>query len=575
MRRQNAVAAATALALLVPGSPSSLASAPPAPALQLVVRAPHQAYVDGTQRAGFRLAGACIPASDDLTARAGGCSPSNGVSGSVRSAVLGFDARRRSETVPADVPFVQTPQVGALDQLQVVEVAVRRRADLTIVMKARGGPRPVPDTLSAGGRIENGAAVWRLGLLGPGTYAVSARFTPGADSGGRFMPETTVTLAGDAPWRTPFGPVEGAPGIVRRTSTLVFEQHLSPLTGPPDVRAGAYQGHGPRPLAWSAESWALARGAYDAEASGRRAVTAKLLVADRYPGARRINSASMTYASLTSSGGPKFLPAGGFLRDASSRFRGFRTTVATAASSPQEPAGGRIWDGDYGRYGFTMNAGSVHTARQRPPRHAAGTLAARWGGSTAESWTQVETTPVPLAEPAPPGSPGLAPMGTVHQREAAIPVMATGGDVDNRSGQETLWGHPIRVPVPEASASQTVLSSWTAPPKSRYVAEVETSGRHVTITPGIEPGGYLLRGRMRGYSWDWVVHQDVSVVTPFASRARGLRVGRTIIAPRGAATCVAVLSATHDVTRCVRPGLWTMVATEAGVDFDRVATARR
>lgn len=579
-------------ALGVAGAP---ATAQEPASVSVSVAMDRMVFPDGLYRAAFRADGACISANDDVevTVAACGTGGADVTEGTLRRAVLGFDAIRKVEALPADAPLAETAQAAAPEQLDAVSVRLREAGDLTVQIAgtpAEGvDPRPVPGSASpSSGEIADRAVTWRLPGQGPGTYLFSVRFRPGAPAGsaGTFVPEVRVELrtSSGVLLRHAGGEVSGQ---ASRVSALTMRQRVAPASGPPALstdRFHAAPGAGPLPVTWETQVALDARGQYQSLASGDVSASTRGPFEELTPGGLGVlDTAFMTTAWYDVRGQGKAQVWMGFERLDDGTLSGFRATVRTPP--PADPfglqaGGATLWDGDTMSFGVSAGAHTLDAGRKGPPVGPEGVVAPDWNGGTVHRWSGTWANVVPAAEPNAVNPQNyLAPIygyGVLDGIAATIPMVATGGDVDNRSGGSPESGEPAVIDLfpAECASSAIWINVFLAQTKySAGLSSLLNCPSAATLTPNVGAGGYWLRSTRDGYYRDWSNVTFLSI----AATDRG-QPGRDVVpvhrvvalVPAGAAAeALAVDVATgREYRAALTPGTWVVTLTSDGLAVD-------
>lgn len=490
--------------------------------VRVALRTSH--FLDGTEPATFEMRGPCVRESDvvDLAASVSPC----GRRGTLQTARLGFDVRRSAEAVPADAPGIETPQGAAKEQLTTVYVGLRSWGNLSVAVRGRRtsgvDPHPVAGSPSEGGRIEGRSVSWHIPKAEPGSYAFSARFDTGASAGftGTFLPEVRVERR--APTRRLLDHFQGSlpavSGEIHRTSLLTLRQRVAPATGPPaivfDPPSSAAR-RGP-PIAWGTSVGFRAEGIYQARPSANVSRERVYKLARIAPGSvGHVNTASTGFSfSYGGLAGVKMVPDAYFEFARTGKGNHLNQAKVKIDSGPVTyqdlmwPSNGTLYDGDSGSFGIGLALGSAHTERKGEPTDPAGVLDHDWDGGTAPFWTVQHEYQAPGVKPD--GVPLLPTTRASYGFAASIPVIARGGDIDNRGGRKPIEGRRIAMKVPRGS-SFVVFLIVSAPPESKYEPELSIERDRVTIVPRIMPGGFVLRSTGSGYRRDWAISNQAQV----------------------------------------------------------------
>lgn len=590
---------------LTAGFSPTLASADPLPTSETTVSIDRMVFPDGYYRADFTTNGACAPASDAVQVLTSSCGSGvdDSSSGTVRMAKLGFDASRRVEAVPSDVPLLETGQAAAREQLDRVIVRLHEAGDLRLVISGAqaGGldPQPVAGSASTGGTITDRSATWTMANAAPGMYSFSVRFAPGAPAGfaGTFVPKVVVarTASGNRLLDHLGGPPPPmSPLAVQRTTTLVMAQHIAPAYGPPVAGTQPYvAARDPLPASFEAQAWLDASGAYNAQASGIVTAASIGSLEELAPGSVGVVD---TAAILTSRpwipGAEKVRAFPSVRRDAETgEVSILDSTVTTATPTtveipvPQGPAAGTFWDGDSAVVGAVAGIGELSVDREADPQNDQGRVHADWNGNRSVTWSGLWANNLPGGEPnalnyakykrdaenaalGAAGFPGgYGPFPVIATTAATIPVIAKGGDMDSRGGS-LREGNPVTISVPNGHtfSGAGTFTFWMAETKYKHVQSSSPQG--LTITPQMEPGGVWMESTQNGYDRDWA---NLHVVTVFSTELGrqidgGMIAESAVVVPEGARGAVDFLDAEGSTThRSLSPGHWSVTLSPEGI----------
>jgi hypothetical protein len=246
--------------------------------------------------------------------------------------------------------------------------------------------------------------------------------------------------------------------------------------------------------------------------------------------------------------------------------------------------GGTIWDGDAMTFGFGVGVHTLRADRSGPPVNSQGSVRPDWDGGIARLWSGNWVNAAPAGEPnalnpLAHGYRALEPLGygygILHITEAAIPMVVTDGDVDNRSGSSPVVGQAVQF--------QGMLSGQTAKfvaalnlylTATKYQTDLDLSGQTVTVTPKVGAGGYWLQSSGEGYDRDWSNMTCVSVVSYQGAGRTEVSVEGAVVVPRGAAGDLNVLDVVTGQTRRVHltAGAWTLEFGSRGISVSRLTT---
>lgn len=591
--------------IFLTGLAPAAASAEDAPASQVTISLDRLVFLDGYYRATFTTSGVCAAASDAVQVLEATCG--TGVTdssiGTVRMAKLGFDASRRVEAVPSDVPFLETGQAAAREQLDRVIVRVHEAGDLRVEVSATpaGGldPTPVGGSASTGGTIQGRSAVWSVPDAAAGTHEFSVRFAPDAPAGftGTFVPQVIVTRTVSSERlldHVGAPPPPMSPVAVRRKSTLVMEQHVAPGYGPPAAGTQPYvAARDALPVSFEGQAWLDASGAYNAPASGAVAAAAMGSLEELAPGSVGVIDTAAIMTSRPWIPGAEKIRAFPTLRrdpetnDVSILDHTVTTATPTALEIPvpQGPAAGTFWDGDSAVVGVVAGIGELSADREAEPQNDLGTVHADWNGNSSVAWSGLWANNAPGGEPnavnyakykrdvengalGAAGYPGgYGPFPVTAMTSATIPVIARGGDIDNRGGS-LREGSPVTIRVPQGHsfAGAGTFTFWMAETGYRHTQSSSPEG--LTITPQMDPGGVWMESSQNGYDRDWA---NLHIVTVFSTELGrqidgGLLAESAVVVPEGARGAVDFLGVDgSSIRRRLSPGEWRVTLSPEGL----------
>lgn len=511
--------------------PVTVALAAPAPAstgatAAVTVELDRHAYADGTHRASFVVEGACVEPSPNVELSSATCA--GGVEraeGSLRSALLGFDAVHTVEALPVDIPLAQTDSGLPGDQLSVVRVDVPEPASLVIRVSAApdGGfsARPVPSE-SKPPVTHAGAdwVVWEVDVPeGAHTFSTTFNLSGEMSPGATYVPQVTLTRRGEAP--QPLHSLDGGSGDTRptmRSATVVFKSRARRTTTSPQFSDGRFYG--------AVDRYGLAQAfggqmAFDAatdyqaprhgEVSARFDTSASTLA----PNSADSLNTQMTTVTAATEGKVDLLLG-------SSDWVGLRTarTIETFPAHRADPLAGIIYSGDSVHAGVAISTLSAHTRREGLPVNGAGGLDVDWDGSAATAWSTTFANRAPAGEPNAWNTDELhrtgslrqsfSPTGQILQTAYAVPLIAHGGDIDNRHGDAPVAGPPTTFAGPQGHTVSGIYTAVTTPSHAKAtIARTVNRGpsglslESVTLTPSVGVGGYWLESSRDGYNRDW------------------------------------------------------------------------
>ena len=210
-------------------------------------------------------------------------------------------------------------------------------------------------------------------------------------------------------------------------------------------------------------------------------------------------------------------------------------------------------------FGVHLGIHEVDAQRDGAPQ-GGGTLRADWDGGTGSAWSGSWVNQAPGLQR------GVRDPVIIPLRSAAIPMVVTGGDIDNRTGTSTVWGEPAIMPLPPGRSPGLLAYSSFHLPQTKYTVSMDRDANPgaVTVTPGVGPGGYWLESQRDGYDRDWSNMTFLSVVFDPPGSAgtdnslQHLMQESLAVVPDGAEADINVLvvrtGETHRVT--LEPGVW-------------------
>lgn len=508
--------------------PASAGTAPE-PTVSIAVGIDRMVFGDRLERATFLLVGACLEGTDDVHVIRAACSEDpdtvDETEGTVRKAALGFDAVRTVEAGDSDIPVTENAQADVSEQLDSVRVVLNEPGDLTVAVTGHPteavDPTPVPGSASDGGQIANRSVVWQRPAATPGVHEFSVAFRPGASEGfdGTFVPEVRVELRDRSRTllRYETGSVEGS-AEARRTSTLTMRQRVAPRWGDPAMATDSYypiRGSAALPTAWETSAHMDGRGAHQALLAAPVSAERIGPLDELAPGSVGIvNVAFMSSSGVPVRGQAKAGTEIGFQRDENNNPSAFVARVTTFP--PSEPGsvgerslGSSIWDSDAMVFGSGAGVATVRARRDGLPENSNGAVASDWEGGLMRTWSGTWANLAPFAEPNAlnPGPYTDVRLSTPrHNYAAVMPMVAAGGDVDNRNGEGQLLGPPVTFAMPPGQCPSSAL--WfnvfvTVTKYSSALSSLDGCPGTVQLTPRVGPGGYWLESARDGYDRDW------------------------------------------------------------------------
>lgn len=477
---------------------TAIAAVPDAGTSSLSIETTRHRYVDGTETAVFEVsAPGCDAGSGEVVVDS--CSAGR-VTGSVRSALLGFDVRHDVEITDGDAPMVATSQRIA-DQSSYVTVDLHRAGDLRVRLAApnTGGveAEPVRGSETPSGEVTERAVEWVIADAEPGSYRFSVRLQlvdHDDEPFGTYLPEVTVELV-DRAAVAARGLAATLPVDGPLRSRLRMREHVAPAAGTaaatverPWVSAPAALPYG----AWATEARLDAIGGYDSDASGHVSAHRVLPVADV---AAPHDDAPVSCWGVSSLvvGDRKVeavadIPATADVSDSA-------WSVGVTTLDDAAPTG--LVDRDSVQAAFVGNFTQIGEPLDREPRDDRGTLTLAADPTWVRAWATTLSSASPVTDAA--FSSALLASSQTH-------VVVRDGDLDTRDGS-TVDGTPIVYQPPDGHTVRWVLL-WAV---SSGPMELGARIRHgdgaliaptdgtaaVTVTPVMEPGGYWLESSVR------------------------------------------------------------------------------
>lgn len=571
MRRLRSILGVTsALVLLLTGGLPSSAAALGGARTTLTVVADRLAYVDGSVPASFDVVGACVRRGSVRFDQRSCGEGASSARGTVSSAWLGFDVVRDAEVLPADVPVTRTTHQAARDHLEIARVDLHEPGELVVKMTAHErselSPRVVKGSAKPRGSYTRSSVEWRVGAAEPGTYEFSAVFRPRAPQPaiGYFMPQLEVWLVRATDDALPSAVASAPAAGATLTSVLRLRQHEAAGYGTP--RMGDHGRFGGSPDAWVTPVYYEAQGNYH---SGTGRISHASVT--RFALGERPNTASMGYGTRHWLGIPKIDGISDFLysiRDRELVLHGFKTGIRTVNPGGDswffvpEPLGGTIFDGDSQSIAIGATAATVTANEKREPSRPGGSLVVDWDGRYSEAWGSFD-------EHRTPDAPSAA-SATLH-REASVPVVSRGGDIDNREGSRPIKAKPLLIDVPDGEFGFIGIG-MAAPGPSKFDPTIRfTRSGHLEVVPRIMPGGYLLESTGFGLARDWAANLSVSVTVFAPETEHEGQMQRSFLFPPDASASITIADTRGLIRRFdAGPGIWRAVAGADGIAVERI-----
>lgn len=471
-------------------------------------------FVDGTARAAFRSEGTCPAASETVAVDV--CTP-DGATGSVRSALFGFDARHTVEAAPVDAPAVQTGVRSAPQQSQHIRVVASRAGQLGVRIEpspdAGISATPVSESAVPSAKVDGRAVEWTVAAHPGAVYDFRVNYLlEGSPAGSldSFVPGLRVSLTGDVgvALESADGPAPiGAAGV--RTAEVVMMQRDAIGTVKPVFGDAPFFGPTPQgALAFGGTAAVDAPTDYDARVSGEVVRTYRF-------GAKAFVPDLESYGSLSFVMGYT-LGKLEFVLDVFGDTLTLRTARPSAFPSTN-PVPSPLYAGDSVGIAAAVAAISSRAREQRAANGSDGRMVSEWHGERATAWATVSANNAPMGEPNglnvaaleyTPFEPMFGPYGRTLVSAFSVPVSVADGDIDN-TGTEPVAGQTSTFTPPPGHEVHRIISSTTFP-ISEARLHTETTGSGITdlgglrATPVVEPGGTWLQTTGTGSSRDWV-----------------------------------------------------------------------
>lgn len=504
--------------------------------VQLSVTTPGMATA-GVEHATFDVSGACLTSDGAVRVTERVCDEASSSSrGQLALARLGFRAARQVDAGQDDRSLLEVRTAAAPEQLVVVHLEVLDPGDVSVEVSGHAtddvDPKVVSGTASDDGREHDRAVVWELNDAEPGAHEFSARFAPNATTGfvGSFVPEVTISRQDTSTDLLEFvGGSVPAAGLVERRHTLLMEQRVTDAYGePPAVAAFGYEQAGSlaTPTSFSTYGTLDAQGNYHAPSAGPVSHVVESPFADIAPGATGHITAVVRSRSFPNRlgmekadvvGSPTTWEGEPFTPEAS--INGLAMGLATAApgegtlTSPNSPWAGMLYDGDSVHYGLPVGIGGTGGGHDGLPSRVGGALGTDWDGTLALAWSATWANAAPGLEPNTLGpDPSWTDGGSDvrYLASAVVPLVVTGGDIDNRDGDEPIVGDSIVVEVPSGlvmtGSSMITFGASESPTNYSWEYATDPAAGTRTITPSVGPGGYWLQSTIDGYDRRWSPH---------------------------------------------------------------------
>lgn len=584
---------AAALLIIVGASlaaiPVSALPANPSVVSHIEVTSPRFVYLDGTETAAFRVEGSpCIPSEGAVNVAVDGCADeAPEISGTLSTAVLGFDAARRADEGERELPLVDTSSASA-DVLTVrFTVSVKRPGLFTVTALARPAvgvdPTFVPGSAFPEADTRDRDVVWHLGQLSAGQHDLTVQVRPGANEGfgGGYAPEVVIqrresggpvlpNVRGDG-----YGPAVDADTVTE----LHLTQRVSPLSGPPSFTIRpphqASRGTPKDGGTWSGGmtadffgGWRLDR---DPPAESRdRRTEAQLGFAPESPSCWGLSTSllrpTVHQTVVASLDHPTF-------KD----WLDFRIATSAATDGPTE-----AFDGEAATAAYLVALDSSGGWDSPLPRNDAGKPSLLWDATYADApWVDqtrgASGTEIGAGDPLPGGFSNLGAARHGILSLAALTMETMGGDVDNRAGTEERTGAPLRLTAPDGYGigAVTSLTGYCGADGAGYRPDVvfERTGDSpldpviaAAITPTIPAGKFWVessetpKGRTSQASTDAFLDLYPLNGSPAAST-----VEHVVAVPMHGHNEIAHVTTTQEFHRTLGPGTWIIRTSDRGI----------
>jgi hypothetical protein len=519
----------------------------------------------------------------------------------IRMARLGFDITRRVEAGAADLPSAETLWAAAPQQLTRLLFTIHSAGDYVVTVSGEPSdevdPRPVSGSASAGGVIEDHSVSWRFEDSQPGQHEMTVRFAPNAAPGwlGTFAPRVVVegVIQSDRLLESAYSfvPTDPQPSAMR-ISTLTLRQRVASDFGYPFLRSDRFHpavGTDSLPTSWDTSVSLDAIGNYQPELGdvGTISTSSKVLFSNLVPQGSSANLFGMgaVYHQLLGQNKAEVIP-GWVLFDETPM--GFKLTMQTTKRSEEgSPLDGTLWDGDAMVAAAAGTAGTVLAEDRGPPVDDDGAIRGAGNGAMAQGWAALWANSAPAGEPNAFNTdrhildayngvfPQFArPYGRAFLAGAAIPVVADGGDIDNRTGSTHRVGEPIVLELPPGQKVYSSIVFHASILESKYEPELTMAGRHLTITPRVAPGGYWRRSSGGGFERDWANLELVTLSSTPDDGGEPPEIASTALVPKGLAGSVDVfVRGLGWRSLSLAEGAWRVVASAEGVSVREVDLA--
>jgi hypothetical protein len=561
---------------------------------QLEILSPRLVYVDGAEPAAFEVDGLpCISGGGAVDVTIGRCPDSSATaSGKLGTALLGFDAARRTDSGDSELPVVDTTSATADVLALRISVEVHREGEFRIEASAASDARVQPEFVSGSAspsaEVTGEKVSWRVGRLQPGTYSYAVKVRPRAQNGfsGSYVPEVLVERREVGGPLLPHLRGDGAGsalGSTQTTSVLRLEQRVAPATGPPRLTI-----EGPRSTrreavshegSWVGRMTADFHGGWrvdrDSPADVRESRTlAELGYARNGVGC---SGRSISYAVPSVHGAIKSSVSTPSFSDR------FDMRIATSAVSD---APGEAFDGEAATVGYVLDAEASVGGDGRLPEDNLGTAAFVWDGTYADA-TWVEHTRATASTEIGVGDgtiPGFAAIGATRRGVlslASLTMEVAGGDIDNRSSDEARTGTALRLTAPTGHVitSLTMLTGYCTGGGYQPASEFERAGPSplgdviaAKITPTIPAGKFWNEASGPPAGRLWVASTEAILRSvPSDSSGAPSTLEHVVTVSPGSHTTISHATPRHAFERTLTPGTWRVKTTSRGITVHPVA----
>ena len=299
-----------------------------------------------------------------------------------------------------------------------------------------------------------------------------------------------------------------------------------------------------------------AYGTYSATASGTAGVTTRLDLTKLHPRVPGRIGASIGTSWMGAYPEEKFVPDAAFLHD-DGGLVGFGLSLCAVPAPGDSIApgvGSVLYDGDAGTVAATASVFDTSMTREGPPKNSRGRIRPDWSGEVTSGWSAWS-----LRSALDRDGPSVSRWFTYG---ANIGWVVTGGDVDNRDGDEPVRSTPavVRIPRGEVISGAFASMSWSSDQEFGMAWDVKPTS--VTTRALVKPGSYWLRSTRKGYARDWALKTSLRVTTRPAGSQDALGSFASLeLVPPGTRTLVQYTAGGQVQRAVLEPGAWLVTAT--------------